>query len=231
MQFGLVAINENIYAVGGSQNFIDPLPSAEVYNIFTNTWRRLPDMNIRRLWFSCVALNKTIYVIGGGFQNKLYESVDCFDTQTESWFSASPLREKRAYGKAVALDDYIYVFGGVRRSECPSAMMHGGIRNIIYCGNEQYLLAADEWIKLCQRPGLEGCMYAKPENSRIDCVLKVGELIFVLGKFDLGNYGVNAVRGFDRRNNSWFCAVPHLPDSQISLSGCAVKIPNHIVCG
>ena len=34
--FGLVAIDDSIYALGGSNDMTDPLTSMEVYNIFTN---------------------------------------------------------------------------------------------------------------------------------------------------------------------------------------------------
>jgi hypothetical protein len=34
--FGLVAVDDNIYALGGSNDMTDPLVSMEVYNVFTN---------------------------------------------------------------------------------------------------------------------------------------------------------------------------------------------------
>lgn len=225
-EFGLVAIKENIYAIGGVDKARCLLTLVEAYNIFENKWRRLPVMNIEHHWFACVALNKTIFVIGGGLSLRPFDNVECFDTETETWYSVSPLLEKRYFAKAVAEADEIFVFGGQRKIECPSAMMHGG--GMKFCGNERYSVSTDSWTPIQQKPGLEGCLCVNPDLSRLDTALSVGDYFYVLGKLQIDHF-MNAIRGYDRRINTWFTAVPNFPNNQEPLTACAVKIPNYIL--
>ena len=224
--FGIVSIKDNIYILGGCNSDFEPLSTVEVFNIFTNTFRELPDMNVKRRWFSCVALGRTIYVIGGELYDKMFESIECFDTLTETWYSSSPLREKRCNAKAVSVNGDIFLLGGVRRIGCPSAMMHGG--GIKQCGNEIYSPKTDKWIAMTPQNGYQGILCRDPEMSRVDEAVVIGDMIYVSGVLGLGNGVLQTVRGYDTQTCCWFCAVPDPPGRRCPLTCCAFKLPNFV---
>lgn len=219
--FGLVAVDDNVYAVGGSNDMTDPLTSVEVYNIFENKWRPAPDMNLKRVWSTYTVVDKKIYVIAGGAVGKLFEAVECFDTQTETWTSVAPMRERRCDARAVAVDNDIYVFGGFRRIECPSAM-HGG-HNIKFCGTEVYSTRNDYWAQVHTR-GFGLCTMS--DSSQIFGAIYDGDEIIVVGDLDVGGM-FHCARAFNFHSNTWRCVIQNAPPKQRGYQICMLRMPTH----
>ena len=221
--FGLVTIDDKIYAIGGSNDMSDPLTSMEEFNIYTNKWRSLPDMNLKRAWSAYAVANKKIYVIGGGIMGKLYESVECFDPRSETWISVAPMKERRFDARAIGLGENIYVFGGLRRLECPSAMQSGS--GMKFCGTEMYSCDQKIWnsVNRCTMG-----MCTMTESSHIDAILHCQEEVLVVGELDVGGV-YHCVRAFHTATNSWRGVVHNHPPNQRGMQAAMLRVPNTVI--
>ncbi|XP_041376545.1 gigaxonin-like [Gigantopelta aegis] len=222
-RFGLVTIDDNIYAIGGSSDLSSqPLTTMEVYNIFTNRWRTLPDVPIKRLWSSYASLNKKIYVIAGHTSTKFYEAVECFNTKTETWVSVCPMRERRCDARAVAADGDIFVVGGYRKIECPG-MMHSD-SSFKFCGTEVYTPEVDCWVSLTTPNGAQA-LCTMQDNSYVEGAVACQDEVLVVGNLDVGN-GSHCVRAYNRQTRKWRCVMATQPTNQWSYQVAMLLMPN-----
>jgi len=51
---GLSKMAQRIFAFGTCGDMDDPMPSAEVYDVVKNSWKKLPDMPKAGSWITCV---------------------------------------------------------------------------------------------------------------------------------------------------------------------------------
>jgi hypothetical protein len=60
--------------------------SAECYDPSTGTWRRLPDMSVKRYWCAVAFEGGLLYVMGGqDADHNYFKSVECYDPSTLQW--------------------------------------------------------------------------------------------------------------------------------------------------
>ena len=78
-----VASQEKIFVAGGEDEEGTVLKTCEVYNVSTNEWQLIADLNVYRTHGSMVCLGGTLYVLGGFDQTKKNpeHSVECYDKQ------------------------------------------------------------------------------------------------------------------------------------------------------
>ena len=78
-----VASQEKIFVAGGEDEEGTVLKTCEVYNVSTNEWQFIADLNVYRTHGSMVCLGGTLYVLGGFDQTKKNpeHSVECYDKQ------------------------------------------------------------------------------------------------------------------------------------------------------
>ena len=78
-----VASQEKIFVAGGADEEGTVLKTCEVYNVSTNEWQLIANLNIYRTHGSMVCLGGTLYVLGGFDQTKKNpeHSVECYDKQ------------------------------------------------------------------------------------------------------------------------------------------------------
>ena len=78
-----VASQEKIFVAGGTDEESTVLKTCEVYNISTNEWQLIANLNVYRTHGSMVCLGGTLYVLGGFDQSKKNpeHSVECYDKQ------------------------------------------------------------------------------------------------------------------------------------------------------
>ena len=78
-----VASQEKIFVAGGADEEGTVLKTCEVYNVSTNEWQLIANLNIYRTHGSMVCLGGTLYVLGGFDQRKENpeHSVECYDKQ------------------------------------------------------------------------------------------------------------------------------------------------------
>ena len=220
--FGMVVVDDRIYALGGSNDMSDPLTSCEEFNVYTNKWRALPDMNLKRAWSAYAVANKKVYVIAGGIMGKLFEAVECFDPKSETWMCVAPMKERRFDARAIGFDNQIFVFGGLRRLECPSAM-HSGT-GMKFCGTEVYSTENKLWQARARDMG----MCTMTETSHIDAVMRYGEEIIIVGDLDVGGH-YNCVRAYHPGANTWRGVTKNHPENQRGMQACMLKMANSVI--
>ena len=78
-----VASQEKIFVAGGADEESTMLKTSKVYNISTNEWQLIANLNVYRTHGSMVCLGGTLYVLGGFDQTKKNpeRSVECYDKQ------------------------------------------------------------------------------------------------------------------------------------------------------
>ena len=78
-----VASQEKIFVAGGADEEGTVLKTCEVYNVSTNEWQLIANLNFYRTHGSMVCLGGTLYVLGGFDQTKKNpeHSVECYDKQ------------------------------------------------------------------------------------------------------------------------------------------------------
>lgn len=116
-RFAYTVHNGYLYVFGGSSLKNERLNKAERYCLKTRKWTKLPDMNHRRVFCSCAAIDDKIYIIGGMIDDDrtATDIVDVLNINTNKW-SRLPERTlvKREKHCSVAIGTKIYVFGGYR---------------------------------------------------------------------------------------------------------------------
>ena len=77
-----VATQGKIFVAGGNDSGRNALKTCEVYNISTNQWQFIGNLNVPRSWGSMVCVNGTLYVFGGS-KSYTVESYDPTVTVTK----------------------------------------------------------------------------------------------------------------------------------------------------
>ena len=153
-----VSVGNKIYVFGGSYGIC--LSSAEVYDVTTQEWTRLPDMKEKREYCAATAVGNRIYIVGGEDEGSTYlSSCEVFDTSTNTWLSPIPdMKEKRSSCQAVTIGPKIYVMGGKNDYSCSSITSSVEVfetstnktippqeeENIKHCSHLQQMLKNDE---------------------------------------------------------------------------------------
>ncbi|HDQ05879.1 MAG TPA: kelch-like protein [Candidatus Bathyarchaeota archaeon] len=129
---GAAAVNEIIYAIGGSQRhfgsdtefFYVTINSTEAYNPAADTWTEKASMPTSRGDFGTAVYQNKIYCIGGKTLWKIDVNVtnvnEVYDTERDSWETKTPM-PTGSYGiEANVVDGKIYLIGGWIQSESSS---------------------------------------------------------------------------------------------------------------
>ena len=84
--------NENkIFVAGGLRNGTK-LKTCEIYNISTNEWQLVANLNVPRFHGSMICLNGKLYVLGGrNDRNQRELSVECFDPANDQWIQETTI--------------------------------------------------------------------------------------------------------------------------------------------
>ena len=109
-----VAYKDSILAVGGCGYLCGLnskyLSAADLYNITTQTWTKLPDMIQKRKGPALVVVNDEVCVIGGGLTNII---IECYNSTSNSWHpKLSGFIHYRENAAAVVLNNTLYILGG-----------------------------------------------------------------------------------------------------------------------
>lgn len=119
-----VVSDKYLYAIGGkteNDNSNDPfkyLNTVERYDPRTNIWTEATPMQARRAYACGVALEGSLYVVGGT-QDDLYSShssCEKFNTQSNTWTYIASLCISRALAGIACVGNRIYVLGGKKNS-------------------------------------------------------------------------------------------------------------------
>ena len=64
--------------------------SIEKYELRTNSWSQVAQMNGRRLQFGVAVLDNKLYVVGGRDGLKTLNTVECYDAKKKTWSLMPP---------------------------------------------------------------------------------------------------------------------------------------------
>lgn len=114
--------HEVLFAVGGWCNG-DAISMVERYDIFSNEWKVVSNMNKRRCGVGIAIHNNFLYAIGGHDGNSYLNSVERYDPVTDHWSSnLTPTSTCRTSVGVAVLSDQIYAIGGQDGSSCLSVV-------------------------------------------------------------------------------------------------------------
>jgi hypothetical protein len=74
-----------MYVMGGYDEDVTTLKTAERYDPKTDRWSPIAEMNVERFRASATALNGKVYVVGGLRYGKLVRSAEVYDPRTSRW--------------------------------------------------------------------------------------------------------------------------------------------------
>ncbi len=139
----VVAINSNVYSVGGriSSTLCTPLANLETYAATTNTWSISPPMPTARFNTSAANLNGKLYVAGGQTDcNTAIATLEMYDPVLNTWSTKSPMPTARWSLGLGVLNGTLYAMGGSDSA--------GNVLNTV----EAYNPTTDSWIPIAPMP-------------------------------------------------------------------------------
>jgi N-acetylneuraminic acid mutarotase len=110
------AVGGRIYVIGGRQNVVQNVNTAEMYNPATNTWAPpLTVMPTARGGLASGVLNGRVHVVGGedlSAGGGTYPQHEAYDVVANWWVPSLPMLTPRHGLLAQAVDGKLYVIGG-----------------------------------------------------------------------------------------------------------------------
>ncbi|WP_224489993.1 Kelch repeat-containing protein [Robertkochia flava] len=122
---GGVALNGNIYAIGGQfghDGSHKDVALFHVYNSTSDTWRQLADLpvNLSHIEAGVFAFENRIYVVGGESNSRATDTIFVYDPQTDSWSEFCTVPNKLiAPGARIYGNDLVVLNGGLDGACCP----------------------------------------------------------------------------------------------------------------
>ena len=113
---GVTAINETLYAVGGSVSGSIPLATVEAYDPATDAWTARASMPTAREQLGVAAINRMLYAVGGldnaHSSSQFFATVEAYDPATDAWTTKAPMPTVRGFLDAGAINGIFYAVGG-----------------------------------------------------------------------------------------------------------------------
>jgi uncharacterized protein (TIGR02145 family) len=113
-QSRLVAYNNKLYKIGGTDNNNQPTSSVEVYNPSNNTWTAMPDLPVALTQVGATTYDNKLYVFGGKQANNTNSNkVYVFDFTSNAWYAQSNTQNtNRTNIEAKTANNMVFLFGG-----------------------------------------------------------------------------------------------------------------------
>ncbi len=101
-----------IYVAGGYNAADEATTSAYRYNLTRNQWEDIADLPEPRHHMPLVALNDTLYAVGGLAPTGAVQTLWAYDGDTDRWLVRTPLPQPRGASAAGAVNGDLVVVGG-----------------------------------------------------------------------------------------------------------------------
>ncbi|XP_053920862.1 kelch-like protein 5 isoform X3 [Cuculus canorus] len=201
-----------LFAVGG-MDATKGATSIEKYELRTNMWTPVANMNGRRLQFGVAVLDDKLYVVGGRDGLKTLNTVECYNPRTKTWSVMPPMSTHR-HGLGVAvLEGPMYAVGGhdgwsylntVERWD-PQARQWNFVASMstprstvgVAILNGKYDPKTDMWTAVAS-------MSISRDAVGV-CLL--GDKLYAVGGYDGQTY-LNTVESYDPQTNEWTQVAP-----------------------
>lgn len=111
-----------IYVIGGRDEDDEILDGVEVFDLRTQEWGEVDDLQEERYGHTAVVLDGRIYVLGGADEDgKILKTVEVYDPAEDEWQISEEwtLDEPRTAFATVAVGRSAYSFGGISRVPLP----------------------------------------------------------------------------------------------------------------
>lgn len=120
--FGLIAVHQCIYAIGGQNSNGQALATVHCYDPVIKIWHEVHPMLHARIG-AAFARHRNLIVAAGGKDHfgVVLSSVECYDLIAEQWQPMSDLREPRVGAQLCSIGDSLYISGG---SGCEDKLIH-----------------------------------------------------------------------------------------------------------
>jgi hypothetical protein len=109
LYFGVVVVDDKIYAIGGVSDRTGTVGANERYDSMTDTWVTLTSIPTPRAGFAIVEYQNKIYCIGGYAGRVILDVNEVYDIATDSWSTKTSLPVNESYIQAHVVDGKIYV--------------------------------------------------------------------------------------------------------------------------
>ncbi len=193
---GIVAVDGNIYAVGGERDQND-LQILEKFDLESNTWMTMTSMPTARSYAGIAALNGKIYVAGGE-NTSVLNQLEVYDPKTDSWTTKVPMPTTRSHLALVAWNNKIYALGGRNGAQHLATM-------------EVYDPETNLWTTLSGMSVIRSGLTATVLNDQI----------YVVGGYDGMNY-LDSVGRYDPDTGLWV-SLTDMPWASADLGCLAVN--------
>ncbi|XP_062899368.1 kelch-like protein 5 isoform X3 [Mobula hypostoma] len=167
-----------LFAVGG-MDATKGATSIERYDLRSNTWTHVANMNGRRLQFGVAVLDDKLYVVGGRDGLKTLNTVECYNPKTKSWSIMPPMSTHRHGLGVEVLEGPMYAVGG-----------HDGW---------SYLNTVERWDPQARQWNFVASMSVP--RSTVGVAVLNGKLYAVGGRD--GSSCLKSVECFDPHTNKW----------------------------
>ena len=166
-RLGVAVVNDQIYAIGGSNNDTQ-LGVTEVYNPITDTWTTKTPMPTSRSGFAIAVYQNKIYCIGGttgdsdNFVSGFTGVTEVYDPATDTWNTTkTPMPTPRADLCASVINGSIYCIGGKKYGGFDSYYSELNITEVYNPTNDTWTTKADMPIPVfgCSSAVLNGKIY------------------------------------------------------------------------
>ncbi|XP_008183072.2 kelch-like protein 3 [Acyrthosiphon pisum] len=201
--FGVGVINDNLYAVGGSNNGGDSQDSAEVFDYKTQKWRMVSSMATRRSGLGVGVLNDLLYVVGGHNYSSMsgLDTVECYHPSFDTWKPVAKMCVCRTDAGVGVLDGVLYVVGGRGESN-------------IHRSVETYRPSIGVWTSI-------GDMHLPRRNAG---VVALNGLLYVVGGNN-GTSSLNSVECYSPHTNTWTMVTMPMNDARTYPGVIAINRP------
>jgi kelch-like protein 10 len=176
----VAVLGDVLYVMGGADDDNSPLKTAERYDLKTDRWSPIADMNVEREDASAAALNGKIYVVGGWCYGYRLRSAEVYDPRTNRWTLISDMRIGHMSLSCISFHGCVYAIGGETN------------RYTYTSSGEKYDPETDTWSPIPDMSMKRGDM----ATANID------DKIFVIGGRNR-NERTNRVECFNDEGNEW----------------------------
>ena len=101
---GVAALDNKIYVTGGWDG-TQYISSVDCYDLDTNTWTQMANMNIARSGHSLVSLHGRLYAIGGDW----VDDVEVYDPYSNTWTTLQHKIDGKVAGNGAGLIKKFYM--------------------------------------------------------------------------------------------------------------------------
>lgn len=199
-----VALDDQIYTIGGVTSQGQISRAVEVYNLQTGAWHTAAPLPLALWRASAAASGGKLYVFGGyrstaGFPFNPTNRVFEYDPASDAWRDRAPLPSARGYAAAVALDGVIHLMGGAANIDLDAHLV--------------YDPAQDAWSQAPALPTPRSGLTAQAIDG----------VIYVAGGYRLagGVVSQNVLEAYDATTQTWK-RLANLPDTRHGLGSAAL---------